>query len=184
LLADGISTLDCPMVTRTRSDNPQAAWFDDDHDGEIAAAAFVAVCNDEGASEDEVKAALAALEAAWATASEKEPIDPGPVLGRKQAADWLEGRGQRREATRMRLAGSTQPRRAPIVLHAPQRGENVARPRERRARRASTSSRASPDDDHLPPASDPPLETWHGFEAASARLVVHLERRRAAMRLA
>jgi hypothetical protein len=52
-------------LTETRGEvdafSAQAAWFDDDRDGEIAAAAFVAVCNDEGASEAEVKAALTAL---------------------------------------------------------------------------------------------------------------------------
>jgi hypothetical protein len=168
------------MASREVALSAQAAWFNDEPDdaAEDAVAAFAAVCNDEGASVDEVKAAVVALEVAWATASEKEPIDPGPVLGRKQAADWLERRGQRREATRMRLAGSPQPRRAPIVLHAPQRGENVARPRERRARRASTSSRASPDDPS-PPESEPPLETWRGVARASVRMRTRLARRRA-----
>lgn len=47
----------------------------------------------------------------------------------------------------------------PAVVHAPPRRENAApamRPRERRARRSSTSSRGSPDDPS--PEPEPPLE--------------------------
>jgi hypothetical protein len=53
------------------------------------------------------------------------------------------------------------PRRAhrPAVVRTPERRENAARPRESRARRASTSSRASPggSDPDEPPHLDRPL---------------------------
>jgi hypothetical protein len=75
----------------TAGDKPQAVWLSDDAD-----------------YEDDAFADLA-----W------KAIDPGPVLGREHAARWLERQGQRREATRMRLTGSTQPRRAPIPHVAP-----------------------------------------------------------------
>jgi hypothetical protein len=94
----------------------QAAWLDDDVDDDVA-------------FDDPT----------W------EAIDAGPVLGREQAARWLERREQRLEAARMRLTGSTQPRQ-PIV-HVPERRKPVARPRERRARSRSTApTRGSPDD--------------------------------------
>jgi hypothetical protein len=86
-----------------------------------------------------------------------------------------------RDAPRyLRLVPAT---RGPAV-DAAQPREHAApavRPRERRARRASTSSRGSSDD---PPDPPPALARIRGVSAASTRLVVHLERRRAATRLA
>ena len=67
----------------------------------------------------------------------------------------------------------------PAVVRLPQRRENVSKPRERRARRASTSSRASPDDPSPPESEPPPVEVWRGVAAASVRMVQHCERRRA-----
>jgi hypothetical protein len=65
------------------------------------------------------------------------------------------------------------------VVHVPERRESAARPRERRARR-SGSSRAGPSSE-----SDlPPVGLLRGFTAASVRMVQHLQRRNAAMRLA
>ena len=81
-----------------------------------------------------------------------EAVESGPVLGRNDAARWLEKRGQRRDAALMRLTGSTQLRRAPAI-HTPQRRENAGRQggrRTRRVRRASSSSRGDPDDDPAP----------------------------------
>lgn len=71
----------------------------------------------------------------------------------------------------------------PPVVHVPERREPVARPRERRAvaRRASTSSRGSPDD---PDPEPPAVVHLRGFTAASVRMVQHCERRRAAMKWA
>jgi hypothetical protein len=87
-----------------------------------------------------------------------EPLDDtAPVLGREEAARWLVKRGQRQEAARMRLSGSTQPRPPAPVVRVPERREPVAvpatRPRERRARRAG-SSRDGPSssESDLPPA--------------------------------
>jgi hypothetical protein len=76
-----------------------------------------------------------------------EAIDPGPVLGREQAAQWLERRDQRLEAARMRLTGSTLPRPRPPVVHVPQRREPERRPRKRRARSRSTAPTRGPPDD-------------------------------------
>lgn len=77
----------------------------------------------------------------------REAIDPGPVLGREQAARWLVKREQRLEAARMRIAGSTQPRRAPVI-HVPVRREPVASSGEqgRRGRRSTAPTRGDPDD--------------------------------------
>ena len=47
---------------------------------------------------------------------------------------------------------------APLKIHAPERRENVARPRERRARRVATSSRGSPDGSEPPLVAIPPAE--------------------------
>jgi hypothetical protein len=89
-----------------------------------------------------------------------EAIDPGPVLGREQAARWLEKRGQRQEAARMRFTGSTQrsfgpwrarPRGAPhIPVRSPRRPQR--RPREHRARRVARTCGARGDPDEPPPA--------------------------------
>jgi hypothetical protein len=84
-----------------------------------------------------------------------ETID-APVLGREEAARWLVKRGQRQEAARMRLSGSTQPRPPAPVLRVPERREPVAvpatRPRERRARRAGSSRDGPSSESDLPPA--------------------------------
>jgi hypothetical protein len=125
----------------TAGDKPQAVWLSDDAD-----------------YEDDAFADLAS-----------KAIDPGPVLGREHAARWLERQGQRREATRMRLTGSTQPRRAPIP--------HVARPRERRP--TSRQRTRAPTSDDPSPEPEPPLEVWRGLVAASARMIQHCERRRA-----
>jgi hypothetical protein len=58
---------------------------------------------------------------------------------------------------------------------------SASRPRERRARTRSTApTRGDPD----PEPEPPPVGRLRGFTAASVRMVQHLERRRAAMRLA
>jgi hypothetical protein len=98
------------------ADKPQAVWLDNDVD--------------EYAAFDDPS---------W------EKIDPGPVLGREQAAQWLVRRDQRLEAARMRLSGSTQPR--PPVVHVPERREPETRPRKRRARSRSTAPTRGPPDD-------------------------------------
>jgi hypothetical protein len=120
------------MPSRVEQPGQQAVWLDNDVD-------------EDDAFDDP----------AW------DAIDPGPVLGREQAAQWLVRREQRLEAARMRLTGSTQAR--PPVVHAPERREPVAsaktvatRPRERRARR-SGSSRGGPSSESDPPPPRPPL---------------------------
>jgi hypothetical protein len=122
--------------------------------------------------------------AVWVSDGAESEADAfaGPVLGRKQAAEWLEMRGQRREATRMRLTGSTQPRRVRTVLRPTivRRISATPRPRARRVARGSSSSRDGPsqqDDSDL-------ADEWIGVSVASARLRVHLLRRPAAMRAA
>jgi hypothetical protein len=95
---------------------PQAVWLDSDVD--------------EDAAFDDP---------AW------EAIDPGPLLGREQAAQWLVRRDQRLEAARMRLTGSTQARQP--VVHVLERRAPETRPRKRRARSGSTAPTRGPPDE-------------------------------------
>jgi hypothetical protein len=78
-----------------------------------------------------------------------------------------------------RVPSRQRPRMPQSIVHAPERRENVARPRERRPA-TRRQARAPTSDDPSPPESDPaPVEVWRGVEAASVRMVQRCERRRA-----
>jgi hypothetical protein len=153
-LSDGVAADDADFDPVAPGDQSQAGWLSNEPE------------YDEDAFADPT----------WNT------VNPGPVFDHQRASVWLEQHGQHRRAATIRRHGirleanrrveairGTSP--APMMLEAePRVGQVVATPRERRARRASTSSRGSPDGDSEP-GPPPPLEVWRGIEAASARMV-------------
>ena len=71
---------------------------------------------------------------------------------REQNPDWTPGQPPRVPPRRPELSRFRLSQRQPVI-HVPAQQENATRPRERRARGSSTSSRGSPDDSE----PEPPL---------------------------
>jgi len=127
-------------------------------------------------------------QAVWLSDGDESEADAfaDPVLGRAQAAEWLEKRGQRREATRMRFTGSTQPRRAPTVVRTTivRRISATPRPRATRSRVAQRSRSPGRLAGEPPPEPEPPLAHDWRVVAASVRMHAHVLRRDSAQRAA